>query len=90
MCKASSPYKKLLTVKKGDIFILKGEPFEVEVSNSTPDKGALSKIFLTSLYVMNNDYNGYCGAHVRNKNRKAIFDRQELIDLLRSGKYVVD
>lgn len=80
--KASSPYKKLLTVKPGDIFLLKGEKFIVK------DFGD-GRIFLTSCDRKNP--HDYLSIHVRNgKTGVAVFSRQDLIDLLRSGKYIVE
>lgn len=81
MRKASSHYKKLLTAKIGDVFVLKGKVFKVWCFN-------LNQIALTSLD--KEDDIGYSWIHVRNREGKAVFKRQELIDLLRSGKYVVD
>lgn len=79
--KSSSPFKKLLTAKNGDVFVLKGERFKVEVSG-------LFGLFLTSL---DSKHDGpYHWMHVRDRENKAIFERQELIDLLRSGKYTVN
>lgn len=78
MRKASSPYKKLLTAKVGDVFVLKGERFEF--------CGDV-EMYLTSLDRRNN--NAYYWIHVRNEGDRAVFERQELIDLLRSGKYKV-
>ena len=78
MHKASSPYKKLLTAKDGDVFVLKGEKFIVEGDEL---------VFLTSLDRKRD--NAYYWMHVRKDNERAVFRRQELIDLLRSGKYTV-
>lgn len=78
MRKASSPYKKLLTAKDGDVFVLKGEKFIVEGDEW---------IFLTSLDRKSD--NAYHWIHVRKDKERAVFNRQELIDLLRSGKYTV-
>ena len=85
MRKASSPYKKLLTAKNGDVFLLKGEVFTVNTI-----KGYIwvnNKIYLTSKDRKHDE--GYRSIHVRNKRRAAVFKRQELIDLLRSGNYTV-
>lgn len=79
--KASSPYKKLLTAKNGDVFVLKGERFTVEITG-------LFGLFLTSLD--REHYGPYQWMHVRNMENTAVFERQELIDLLRSGQYVVN
>ena len=81
MRKASSPFKKLLTAKYGDLFMLKGERFTIE--NVEP-----FGLFLTSLDSKHD--RPYHWIHVRDRENKAVFERQELIDLLRSGKYVVD
>lgn len=81
MRKASSPYKKLLTAKDGDLFVLKGERFTVEESG-------LYRLFLTSLD-RKHDIK-YHWMHVRDQRQRAVFERQELINLLRSGKYIVD
>lgn len=79
--KASSPYKKLLTAKQGDIFLLKGEKFIVE-------DHLKRRIFLTSLDRQNQDF--YRPIHVRySKSKRAVFHRQELINLLRRGKYSI-
>ena len=80
MRKASSPYKKLLTAKDGDVFVLKGERFTVEESG-------LHRLFLTSLD-RKHDIK-YNWIHVRDQRQRAVFERQELINLLRSGKYIV-
>lgn len=79
--KASSPCKKLLTAKQGDIFLLKGEKFIVEEFRE-------GCIFLTSCDRHNP--HGYRTIHVRNgKTGVAVFRRQDLIDLLRSRKYYI-
>lgn len=83
--KASSPYKKLLTVKPGDIFLLKGEKFIVGESKDRLVTG----IYLTSCDRHNPHF--YKPIHVRNgKMGVSVFSRQGLIDLLRSGKYIVE
>lgn len=85
MRKASSPYKKLLAAKKGDVFLLKGEVFTVNTI-----KGyiwVIGEIYLTSKDRKHDK--GYRSIHVRNKRLAAVFKRQELIDLLRSGNYTV-
>lgn len=83
--KASSPYKKLLTAKQGAIFLLKGEKFIVKESMN---------IFVTGIYLTSCDRHnphGYRSIHVRNgKTGGGVFSRQDLIDLLRSGKYIVE
>ena len=78
--KSSSPYKKLLTAKDGDVFVLKGERFTVE-------ELGLYNLSLTSLD-RKNDRN-YHWIHVRDQRQRVVFGRQELIHLLRSGKYTV-
>lgn len=79
--KASSPYKKLLTAKEGDVFILKGEKFVIKQIGD-------SRVYLTNMYRKNPK--PYQSIHVRNKNNTAVFNRTELIDLLRSGKYIIE
>lgn len=79
--KSSSPYKKLLTAKDGDVFVLKGERFTVE--------GFGIHVLCLSSLDRKHDRN-YHWMHVRNKENRAVFERKELIDLLRSGKYKVD
>ena len=83
--KASSPFKKLLTAKNGDEFILKGESFSVK--KMVGHHWRNGEIFLVSKERKNDD--GYEPIHVRNRVGVAVFGRQELIDLLRSGKYTV-
>lgn len=85
MRKASSPYKKLLTSKDGDVFVLKGERFTVNTMNDY--RWINGEIFLTSEDRQNDE--GYLPVHVRNRENCAVFQRQELIGLLRSGKYKV-
>lgn len=85
MRKASSPYKKLLTAKDGDVFMLKGEEFTVNTMKGY--HWINGEIFLTSKDRQRD--HGYLPLHVRNKAHVAVFKRQELIDLLRSGKYTV-
>lgn len=85
--KASSPYKKILTVKDGDTFLLNGEKFIVsEYANDSP-KELQEKVSLTSLERKSNSYYPY--VHIRDNKNKALFSREELIDLLRSGEYAI-
>jgi len=84
MRKASSPYKKLLTAKNGDVFLLKGEVFIV---NRMTNPWVIGELYLTSKDRKHDE--GYRSIHVRNKRKAAVFKRQELIDLLRSGNYTV-
>lgn len=85
MRKASSPYKKLLTAKDGDLFVLKGEIFTVNTMKGY--HWINGEIFLTSKDRKNDE--GYLNIHVRNKEQVAVFKRQELINMLRSGNYIV-
>ena len=84
MRKASSPYRNLLTAKNGDVFLLKGEVFIV---NRMTNPWVIGEIYLTSKDRKHDE--GYRSIHVRNKRQVAVFKRQELIDLLRSGNYTV-
>lgn len=80
--KASSPFKKLLAAKKGDVFILKGEKFRVGVS------AVEGWIYLTSLERVNGE--DYPNIHVRNiDNSHAAMPRQKLVDILKSGGYKI-
>lgn len=85
MRKTSSPYKKLLTAKDGDVFVLKGEKFTANTMKGY--RWINGEIFLTSKDRKNDE--GYLNIHVRNKGQVAVFKRQELINMLRSGNYTV-
>ena len=86
MRKASSPYKKLLTAKAGDVFVLKGEKFKVGIMHDFPMLGQ-EGIYLTSKDRKKDDAYEYI--HVRNKRNVAGMKRQELFDLLKSGNYTI-
>ena len=86
MRKASSPYKKLLTAKEGDVFVLKGEKFEAGIIPNFPMLGQ-EGIYLTSKDRKKDDAYEYI--HVRNKQGAACMKRQELFDLLKSGNYTI-